>query len=179
MRIKVFYENWLAKAILFKNYGTMMFFGFIITKHASLPIEAQREERIHQLQFKECMEIATIPAVFLSLYVSWWWMLLIPTLYYIMYGVEWFISFVYHLFKDKQIGDGKVNANAYYASAFEMEAKENRNSQIYLRFRKWGGLVQILREVIGAFAILRSISYICISNLNHYAGQIKNGPEVR
>lgn len=138
MRVKVFYENWLAKAILFKNYGTMMFFGFIITKHASLPIETQREERIHQLQFKECMEIATIPAVFLSLYVSWWWMLLIPTLYYIMYGVEWFISFIYHLFKDKQIGDGKVNANAYYASAFEMEAKENRNSQIYLRFRKWG-----------------------------------------
>lgn len=48
-----------------------------------------------------------------------------------------------------------------------------------LRNKYMGGLVQILREVIGAFAILRSISYICISNLNHYAGQIKNGPEVR
>lgn len=138
MRVKVFYENWLAKAILFKNYGTMMFFGFIITKHASLPIETQREERIHQLQFKECMEIATIPAVFLSLYVSWWWMLLIPTLYYIMYGVEWFISLVYHLFTDERIGGGKVNANAYRASAFEMEAKLNQDNPNYLKERKWG-----------------------------------------
>lgn len=138
MRVKVFYENWLAKAILFKNYGTMMFFGFIITKHASLPIEAQREERIHQLQFKECMEIATIPAVFLSLYVSWWWLLLIPLFYYILYGVEWFISFVYHLFTDERIGGGKVNANTYRASAFEMEAKFNQDNPNYLKERKWG-----------------------------------------
>lgn len=138
MRVKVFYENWLAKAILFKNYGTMMFFGFIITKHASLPIEAQREERIHQLQFKECMEIATIPAVFLSLYVSWWWMLLIPLFYYILYGVEWFISLVYHLFTDERIGGGKVNNNAYRASAFEMEAKLNQDNPNYLKERKWG-----------------------------------------
>lgn len=138
MRVKVFYENWLAKAILFKNYGTMMFFGFIITKHASLPIEAQREERIHQLQFKECMEIATIPAVFLSLYVSWWWMLLIPLFYYILYLAEWFVSFVYHLFTDNIIGSGKVNANAYRASAFEMEAKLNQDNPNYLKERKWG-----------------------------------------
>lgn len=138
MRIKVFYENWLAKAILFKNYGTMMFFGFIITKHASLPIETQREERIHQLQFKECMEIATIPAVFLSLYVSWWWMLLIPLFYYILYGVEWLISLVYHLFTDERIGGGKVNNNAYRASAFEMEAKLNQDNPNYLKERKWG-----------------------------------------
>lgn len=134
----IYLDNRLAKLILFGNYTTIMLFGFILTKFNVLSETVFRHEKTHQKQFFECMEIAAIPSVLLAFHVSAWWLLLIPLFYYILYGVEWFISLVYHLFKDKQIGDGKVNANAYYASAFEMEAKENRNSQIYLRFRKWG-----------------------------------------
>ena len=84
------------------------------------------------------MEIAAIPSVLLSLYVSAWWLLLIPLFYYILYGVEWFISLAYHLFTDERIGGGKVNANAYRASAFEMEAKFNQDNPNYLKERKWG-----------------------------------------
>ena len=84
------------------------------------------------------MEIAAIPSVLLSLYVSAWWLLLIPLFYYILYLAEWFVSFVYHLFTDNIIGSGKVNANAYRASAFEMEAKLNQDNPNYLKERKWG-----------------------------------------
>lgn len=134
----IYLDNWLAKMILFGNYTTIMFFGFILSILKEITAEIERHERTHQKQFFECMEIAAIPSVLLAFYVSVWWLLLIPLFYYILYFAEWFVSFVYHLFTDSRIGDGKVNANAYYASAFEMEAKENRNSQIYLRFRKWG-----------------------------------------
>lgn len=134
----IFLDNRFAKFILFGSYHTIMFFGFILTKLKELSETTIRHERTHQKQFFECMEIAAIPSVLLAFYVSAWWLLLIPLFYYILYGVEWFISLVYHLFTDERIGGGKVNNNAYRASAFEMEAKENRNSQIYLRFRKWG-----------------------------------------
>lgn len=70
--------------------------------------------------------------------VSAWWLLLIPLFYYILYLTEWFVSFVYHLFTDERIGGGKVNANAYRASAFEMEAKFNQDNPNYLKERKWG-----------------------------------------
>lgn len=132
------YNSKLAKLILFGCYTTIMFFGFILTRLKELSETTIRHERIHQKQFFECMEIAAIPSALLSFYVSAWWLLLIPLFYYILYGVEWFISLAYHLFTDERIGDGKVNANAYRASAFEMEAKLNQDNPNYLKERKWG-----------------------------------------
>ncbi len=134
----IFLDNKFAKLILFGSYHTIMLFGFILSILKEITAETERHERIHQKQFFECMEIAAIPSVLLSLYVSAWWLLLIPIFYYILYGVEWFISFVYHLFTDERIGGGKVNANAYRASAFEMEAKFNQDNPNYLKERKWG-----------------------------------------
>lgn len=134
----IYLDNWLAKMILFGNYTTIMFFGFILSILKEITAEIERHERTHQKQFFECMEIAAIPSVLLSLYVSAWWLLLIPLFYYILYLAEWFVSFVYHLFTDNIIGSGKVNANAYRASAFEMEAKLNQDNPNYLKERKWG-----------------------------------------
>ena len=134
----IYYNNFIAKLILFGNYHTIMFFGFILTKFNVLSETVFRHERTHQKQFFECMEIAAIPSVLLSFYVSAWWLLLIPTFYYILYGVEWFISLVYHLFTDERIGGGKVNSNAYRAGAMEMEAKLNQGNPNYLKERKWG-----------------------------------------
>ena len=134
----IYYNSKLAKLILFGSYHTIMLFGFILTKLKELSETTIRHERTHQKQFFECMEIAAIPSVLLSLYVSACWLLLIPLFYYILYGVEWFISLVYHLFTDERIGGGKVNANAYRASAFEMEAKLNQDNPNYLKERKWG-----------------------------------------
>lgn len=134
----IYYNNPLAKLILFGNYHTIMLFGFILTKLNELSEAVLRHEKTHQKQYVECMEIAAVPSVLLSLYVSAWWLLLIPLFYYILYLAEWFVSFVYHLFTDSRISDGKVNANAYRASAFEMEAKLNQDNPNYLKERKWG-----------------------------------------
>ncbi len=134
----IYLDNWLAKMILFGNYTTIMFFGFILSKLKEITAETERHERTHQKQFFECMEIAAIPSVLLAFHGSVWWLLLIPLFYYILYLTEWFVSFVYHLFTDSRIGDGKVNANAYRASAFEMEAKLNQDNPNYLKERKWG-----------------------------------------
>lgn len=134
----IYYNSKLAKLILFGSYHTIMFFGFILTKFNVLSETVFRHERTHQKQFFECMEIAAIPSALLAFNVSAWWLLLIPLFYYILYLAEWFVSFVYHLFTDSRIGDGKVNANAYRASAFEMEAKLNQDNPNYLRERKWG-----------------------------------------
>lgn len=134
----IYYNSKLAKLILFGSYHTIMFFGFILTKFNVLSETVFRHERTHQKQFFECMEIAAIPSALLAFNVSAWWLLLIPLFYYILYLAEWFVSFVYHLFTDSRIGDGKVNANAYRASAFEMEAKLNQDNPNYLKERKWG-----------------------------------------
>ena len=134
----IFLDNRFAKFILFGSYHTIMLFGFILTKFNVLSETVFRHEKTHQEQFFECMEIAAIPSVLLAFHVSAWWLLLIPLFYYILYGVEWFISLVYHLFTDDEVGGGKVNANAYRASAFEMEAKLNQDNPNYLKERKWG-----------------------------------------
>ena len=143
----IYLDNWLAKLILFGNYTTIMFFGFILSILKEITAETERHERTHQKQFFECMEIATIPSVLLSFYVSTWWLLLIPLFYYILYLAEWFVSFVYHLFTDERIGGGKVNANAYRASAFEMEAKLNQDNPNYLKERKWGAWIKYYGKI--------------------------------
>lgn len=134
----VFYNSTIAKTILFESYSTIMLFGFILTKCANLVLEVLNHEKIHQQQYLECMEIAIVPAILLAVYVSPWCLLIIPLFYYILYLAEWFVSFVYHLFTDDKIGGGKVNNNAYRASAFEMEAKLNQDNPNYLKERKWG-----------------------------------------
>lgn len=134
----IFLDSKFAKFILFGSYHTIMLFGFILSILKEITAETERHERTHQKQFFECMEIAAIPSVLLSFYVSVWWLLLIPLFYYILYLTEWFVSFIYHLFTDNIIGSGKVNANAYRASAFEMEAKLNQDNPNYLKERKWG-----------------------------------------
>lgn len=109
----IYLDNWLAKMILFGNYTTIMFFGFILSILKEITAEIERHERTHQKQFFECMEIAAIPSVLLAFHVSAWWLLLIPLFYYILYFAEWFVSFVYHLSTDERIGGGKVNNNSY------------------------------------------------------------------
>lgn len=143
----IFLDNKLAKLVLFGSYHTIMLFGFILTKFNVLSETVFRHEKTHQKQFFECMEIAAIPSVLLAFHVSAWWLLLIPLFYYILYLAEWFVSFVYHLFTDERIGGGKVNANAYRASAFEMEAKLNQDNPNYLKERKWGAWIKYYGKI--------------------------------
>ena len=124
-----------------------MLFGFILTKLNELSEAVLRHEKTHQKQYVECMEIAAVPAILLSVYASLWWLLLIPAFYYLLYLGEWLISFVYHLFTDDKIGGGKVNGNAYRVGAMEMEAKLNQDNPNYLKERKWGAWIKYYGNV--------------------------------
>lgn len=131
-----YYNSKLARLILFSGYPTIMFFGFILTKRPWLTLDTETHEQIHQRQFCECMALAFLPSFLLGVFFSWWFLLLILTFYYLLYLGEWLVSFVYHLFTDDRIGDGKVNHNAYAAGAMEMEAKLNQDNPNYLDERK-------------------------------------------
>lgn len=50
--------------------------------------------------------------------------------------------------------EGKVNNNAYRASSFEMEAKLNQDNPNYLKERKVGSVVSLLRQDIKTRPIL-------------------------
>lgn len=144
---KVYYDNWLARLILFKGYSTITLGPFILTKmkEGQLPDYAINEERIHVRQWKDCFTMGMIIAYFASFLFSapYHWYAFLPfllpfTLYYIMYLVEWLISFIHHVIKDKGKEVGESNRKAYYASSMEMEAKENRDNMDYLRTRPFG-----------------------------------------
>lgn len=133
----IYYNNPIAKLLLFSGYPTIMFFGFILTKKLRLSLDTETHEQIHQHQFIECVELAAIPAILLSLCVSWWFLLLIPTFYYSLYLGEWSLSFVYHCVVDYRLGIAEINHKAYKSIAFEREAKMNQGCRCYLKERKW------------------------------------------
>ena len=73
-------------------------------------------------------------------HVSAWWLLFVPTTFYLLYGVEWLISYVYHILR----GDARDRWNdaAYHASAFEMEAYAHETEADYLSSRRWFAFVK-------------------------------------
>lgn len=119
-----YYNNSLAKLLLFNGYSTIMLFGFILTKLNELKPSTIRHENIHRRQYLECTVIALPVAGLLCWLVSWWFLLLIPVFYYLLYIGEWLMR----LF---------MPGNAYRSISFEGEAYANQNYPNYLGERKW------------------------------------------
>ena len=132
----IYYNNKLAKLLLFSGYTTIMLFGFILTKNPWLTLDTETHEQIHQRQFPACMALALFPAVLAAIYISPLWLLLIPTFYYLLYLGEWLVSFTYHLFFDWNKGIAEINHKAYKSISFEREAKMNQGCKCYLNERK-------------------------------------------
>lgn len=118
-----YYNSRLAKLILFSGYSTIMLFGFILTKLNTLPTTTLRHENIHRRQYVECMVLSLPVALPLCWLVSWWFLLLIPMFYYILYIGEWMAR----LF---------MSGNAYRNISFEREAYQNQNNPGYLSERR-------------------------------------------
>lgn len=118
-----YYNNRLAKLLLFSGYNTIMLFGFILTKLNELKPSTLRHENIHRRQYMECMILALPVALFLGWLVSWWFLLLVPVFYYLLYVGEWLIR----LF---------MPGNAYRNISFEREAYQNQNNPGYLGERR-------------------------------------------
>ena len=121
--MKIYYDSKLAKSLLFGSFKTCMFFGVVLTEYTALSEKVKRHEGIHVRQYWECLAASVVlwfllhvGSALLGGHVSAWWLLFVPTTFYLLYGVEWLISYVYHILR----GDARDRWNdaAYHASAF-------------------------------------------------------------
>lgn len=148
---KVFYNSKLAKLLLFSGYSTVMLFGFIFTKKDSLMPSTLRHEMIHVEQYKECLTAFIFPFALFAVFNNFWWILIYPLMYYIMYGVEWLISFIYNVCKNifikEKLSLSEINNKVYHTLAFEMEAYDNEGKEDYLETRKGFAFIKYYGKV--------------------------------
>lgn len=111
----IFYNNLLAKWFLGSHKHYFMIGGLFFTRYKYLEVWEDMELRIHARQYWECFLLTLLPALVLSLWFSWWWMLLPFLTYHILYWLE--RSFRPH-------------------SVFDWEAMENCGDTLYNRKRK-------------------------------------------
>lgn len=92
-------------------------------------------EAIHVRQWEECMIASAVLLTVIMPFTGFnlWVYLLCPLWFYLQYGLEYAISYVYHLCRNRcwvNVGD-----KAYGNSAFEMEAEANEEVDDYLDVR--------------------------------------------
>ena len=92
-----------------------MIFGCCFTRFKYLEGWEEMELQIHARQYTECFYLALLPALVLSVWLSWWWMIVPFVTYDILYWLE--KAFRSH-------------------SVFNWEAVENCGDTLYLRKRK-------------------------------------------
>jgi hypothetical protein len=142
----VFYDSWFAKAILWAGYGTIMFLLMIFTKSEKLSITTLVHENTHRAQYLECAIVGAVIAAVIAIFLPSWWLILIPILlWYFMYGLEYAVSWVFHLFVEHP----KEQHCEYASSAMEMEAKDNENNQNYLMERPWFAFLKYYGRICG------------------------------
>lgn len=118
----ILYNSLLAKIVLSKEQENFMLFGINFTQRKYVEPCEEMEMLIYQKQYSECTALGLLPALILSLLISWWFMLLIPATYYIIYSIEWIIL--------------RCSKSSRRQSAFDIEAKKYRHDLLYLRKRK-------------------------------------------
>ena len=81
----IFYNNLLAKWFLGKKKHYFMVGGLFFTRYKYLEVWEDMELRIHARQYWECFFLTLAPALILSLWLSWWWMIVpfVPMTYFI------------------------------------------------------------------------------------------------
>lgn len=118
----ILYNSLLAKIVLSKEQENFMLFGINFTQRKYVEPFEEMEMLIHQKQYNECTALGLLPALILSLLISWWFILLIPSTYYILYSIEWIIL--------------RCSKGSRRQSAFYIEARKHRHDLLYLRKRK-------------------------------------------
>lgn len=145
----IFYNSLLAKILLFKGYSTVMLFGAVFTKKTALTDRVIRHEKTHQVQYLEVMTVSVMLLLLTDIILVcsgvgektvnlmlWLTITVPPFVYYILYGVEWLVSFIHWFFSKRKKSVVEANGKAYRNSAMEMEAKFNENVSGYLLRRK-------------------------------------------
>ena len=120
---KIFYDNWLAKIILF-TCDTITLGPFVLTKQKSLSQYTINHECTHARQWIE-MAVASgiiIWVMMLVFEISPWWMLLAALFFYIWYGIEYLIRLAIY----------RNHRKAYKSICFETEARKAEYDSNYL-----------------------------------------------
>lgn len=122
---KVFYNNWLAKAILMNGFGTITLAAWVLTINSKNEINQSviNHECVHAKQWIECAVItAIIVWLLMAVFdISCWWMLLSLIAFYVLYGLEYLIK------RWNNTAD-----EAYEKISFEREARLAERNNSYL-----------------------------------------------
>lgn len=122
---KVFYNNWLAKAILMNGFGTITLAAWVLTINSKNEINQSviNHECVHAKQWIECAVVtAIIVWLLMAVFdISCWWMLLSLIVFYVLYGLEYLIK------RWNNTAD-----EAYEKISFEREARLAERDNSYL-----------------------------------------------
>lgn len=122
---KVIYNN----LIPFKGYLAMCVFPFIFVRKdaRNLTVKDINHETIHLRQQVEMLIVGVILTLILFICGLSWWSLFALPIFFIWYGVEWFLRWCAYGFNQNE---------AYHNISFEQEAYGNESNLDYLRTRK-------------------------------------------
>lgn len=117
------------KFIPFGRYTTMNLFGLFFTKRDNLRDNTINHEKIHSIQILELAIVGILITLLLIFIfnISYWYLLLGGSLFYIWYIIEYLFVRFFH----KKQNDG------YHDISLEEEAFNNEDDLNYLDNRKW------------------------------------------
>ncbi len=127
---KVFYNSWLAKAILFSGYSTITLFAWVFTKCKELSQAVINHECTHARQWVE-LAIASGWLLWIGMLIfgySAWWLAASAVVFYVWYGLECLIRAVIACIMKKD----EVWHTAYRMVSFEQEARLAETDSNYL-----------------------------------------------
>lgn len=127
---KVFYDSKIAKAILFDGYSTITIFAWVLTIYKKLTQETINHECTHARQWIE-LTVAGGLFIWLGMLIfdySEWYIAISPILFYLWYGLEYYIRRIMGLFAS---GDNKQHTS-YREVSFEQEARLAEKDNNYL-----------------------------------------------
>lgn len=115
--------------IPFGRYTTMNLFGLFFTKRDNLRDDIINHEKIHSIQILELAIVGILITLLLIFIfnISYWYLLLGGSLFYIWYIIEYLFVRFFH----KRQNDG------YHDISLEEEAFNNEDDLNYLDNRKW------------------------------------------
>lgn len=115
--------------IPFKGYLAMCVFPFIFVRKdaRNLTVKDINHEKIHLRQQLEMYIVGVILTLILFICGLSWWSLFALPIFFIWYGVEWFLRWCAYGFNQNE---------AYHNISFEQEAYGNESNLDYLRTRK-------------------------------------------
>ena len=111
----IFYNSLFAKWFLGNENYYFMLGGLCFARYRNLEMWEDMELRIHIRQYWECVFLTLMPAFFMSLWASWWWILFPLLTYHLFYWLE-------RIFRPH--------------SVFDWEAIENSGDTLYLQKRR-------------------------------------------